>query len=265
MRSCIPVFYLSCVLLSAASTEAAQTTPSIASTASTPSAQTSNPSAATEDPDALYAQRTDLTKARTAANTWSARLSAERTFESAWKLARALYWLGGHGGTEASRRADLEAGIRAAETAIQLNANRPEGHFWMAANMGALAESFGMRAGIKYRKPIKAALEQVLKIDPAFQAGSADRALGRWYYKVPGLFGGSNEKSVEHLQQSLKYDPNSTASHFFLAETFIDMNKKTDARAELQKVLDVPIDPTWAPEDREFKEKARTLLAKTGR
>ena len=61
----------------------------------------------------------------------------------------------------------------------------------MAANMGALAESFGMRQGLKYRGAIKDALLTVLKLDPAFQHGSADRALGRWYYKVPGLFGGS--------------------------------------------------------------------------
>ena len=47
----------------------------------------------------------------------------------------------------------------------------------MAANMGALAESFGLRQGIKYRGAIKDALLTVLKIDPAFQEGSADRAL----------------------------------------------------------------------------------------
>jgi hypothetical protein len=27
-------------------------------------------------------------------------------------------------------------------------------------------------------------------------------------------------------------------------------------------VLDVPIDPEWGPEDRQFKEKAKALLAK---
>ena len=96
----------------------------------------------------------------------------------------------------------------------------------------------------------------MLKIDPKFQAGSADRALGRWYFKVPGLFGGSNAKSEQHLRKSLDYDPNSTASHFFLAETLLDMGRKADARAALQKVLDAPIDAEWAPEDREFKQKA---------
>jgi len=131
----------------------------------------------------------------------------------------------------------------------------------MTANMAALAESHGLRHGIKYRGAIKDALEKVLMIDPAFQKGSADRALGRWYFKVPGLFGGSKPKSVEHLQKSLTYDPNSTASHYFLAETLLEMNRKDEARAELQKVIDAPIDPEWAPEDRDFKEKARRLIS----
>jgi tetratricopeptide (TPR) repeat protein len=216
------------------------------------------------DPDALYAQREDPAKARQAANAWAQRLKANpKDFESAWKLAKALYWLGGHG-PEAGRRADLEAGMAAADTAIALDPKRPEGYFWKAANMGALAESFGMRQGIKYRKPIREALETVLKIDPKFQAGSADRALGRWYYKVPSLFGGSDEKAVEHLRKSIEYDPNSTASHFFLAEALLDMGRKDDARAALQKVLDAPIDDEWAPEDREFKQKAKALLGKIG-
>jgi tetratricopeptide (TPR) repeat protein len=216
------------------------------------------------DPDALYAQREDLAKARQAADAWAQRVKANpKDFESAWKLAKALYWLGGHG-TESTRRADLEAGITAADAAIVLDGKRPEGYFWKAANMGALAESFGVGQGIKYRKPIREALETVLKIDPKFQAGSADRALGRWYYKVPGLFGGSNAKSEQHLRKSIEYDPNSTASHFFLAETLLDMGRKADARAALQKVLDVPIDKEWAPEDREFKQKAKALLGKIG-
>lgn len=219
-------------------------------------------SAPSGDPDALYANRSNLASAQRAADIWAAAIAANpKNFDAAWKLARARYWLGGHLPGDQQKRM-LEAGNDAARLAIAAQPNRPEGHFWMAANMGALAESFGMRAGIKYRTPIREALETVLKLDPAFQKGSADRALGRWYFKVPGLFGGSNKKSEEHLRASLTYDPNSTASHFFLAETLLDMGRKADARAEIQKVLDAPLDPDWTPEDKEFKEKAKALLLK---
>jgi hypothetical protein len=38
------------------------------------------------------------------------------------------------------------------------------------------------------------------------------------------------------------------------------MKQTAEAREELQKVLDAPIDPEWAAEDRDFKRKAQNLL-----
>jgi len=214
-----------------------------------------------DDPDALYSDRENLASAKKAADTWAARLSANpKDFESAYKLARARYWLGTNGLPEPERKGALEDGIAAARSAIALNAGRPEGHFWLAANMGALAESFGLRQGIKYRGQIKDALLMTLKLDPAFLDGSADRALGRWYYKVPGLFGGSNKQSEVHLRKSLTYNPNSIISHIFLAETLADMGRKDEARKEAQAAIDTPPDPNWAPEDKRFKETAKRLL-----
>ena len=128
--------------------------------------------------------------------------------------------------------------------------------------MGALAESFGLRQGLKYRKPIKEELETVLRLDPAFLEGSADRALGRWYFRVPGLFGGDRKLSEAHLRKSLTYNAASTPSLFFLGELLEDEGRKAEARAELQKVLDAPLSRDWAPEDREFKDKAQALLAR---
>ena len=217
-----------------------------------------------DTPDALYARREDLDSARRAERAWQSRLTANpQDFESAWKLARARYWLGGHVGTS-DGRAILEGGIAAGRTAASLHPERPEGHFWMAANMGALAESFGLRQGIKYRGQIKDALETVLRIAPAFQQGSADRALGRWYLKVPALFGGSKKESEAHLRRSLTYNSNSHASRFFLAETLFAMDRDEEAIDELKKVIAAPVSAEWAPEDREFKEKARALLADRG-
>ena len=212
------------------------------------------------DPDALYRQRETIASAQQAEAIWAERLAKDpKDFESAWKLARARYWLGGHA-EEKKRKAYLESGIAAGRAAIAIAPNKPEGHFWVAANMGALAESFGLRQGLKYRGDIKDALLTVLRLDPAYQQGSADRGLGRWYYKVPGLFGGSDKKSEEHLRKSLTYNPHSASSLFYLAETLIELGKKDEARRALQKLLDAPVDPEWAPEDREFKKQAQRLL-----
>jgi tetratricopeptide (TPR) repeat protein len=213
------------------------------------------------DPDSLYAQRENLGATRQAADIWKQRLDANgKDFESAWKLARTYYWLGGHA-PEKERKGFLEAGIAAGRTAAALEPKRPEGFFWIAANMGSLAESFGLRQGLKYRGDIRDNLQIALKLDPAFQHGSPDRALGRWYHKVPGLFGGSRKRAEEHLRRSLTYNENSIVSHFFLAELLLDMDRRGEAIAELQKVLDLPVDPEWGPEDREFKQQAQRLMS----
>lgn len=219
------------------------------------------PVSAQANADALYVDRANLSSARQAYEIWTRELQARpENYDVAWKLARVAYWLGGRG-PENERRPYLERGIKAAETARALEPTRPEGHFWAAATMGAIAENFGIRAGLKYRKPIKEALETVLKIEPAFMNGSADRALGRWYHQVPRMFGGDHQKAETHLKASLKYDPNSTLSHYFLAELYLDDDRKEDARRELQAVLDAPLNPEWAPEDADYKQKARKQLA----
>jgi tetratricopeptide (TPR) repeat protein len=239
MRSCIFVFYIAAFAAHGVSTQ--------------------------DDPDALYRQRASLASAQQAAAIWAGRLEADpQDFDSAWKLARAQYWLGTNGLPADQRRAALEAGVAAGRRAIAIDPRRADGHFWMAANMGALAESFGLRQGIRYRGAIRDALETVLKLDPAFLQGSADRALGRWYYKVPGLFGGDKRQSEAHLRKALAYNPQSVITRLFLAETLIALDREDEARKELEAALAAPEDPEWLPEDRVFRQRAKELLATLG-
>ena len=200
-----------------------------------------------------------MAKARQAVEIWGARADKNKDFESSWKLARACYWIGTHG-DEKERRAALDRGLKAGEQAAAVEPKKPEGYFWQAATQGALAESFGMWQGIKYRGRIKDNLLRVLEMDPGWQQGSADRALGMWYFKVPGMFGGSDAKAEEHLRKALTYNPKSTATLFFLGQVLEDEGKKADATAMYKQVLDAPIDPEWGPEDRSFKAQAAQRL-----
>src|SRR5688572_6604315 len=71
MRSCMCVFYIALLAASGAHAQ--------------------------PDPEQLYRARADVARARDAAAIWEARLAADpRDFESAWKVARAMYWIGGH-------------------------------------------------------------------------------------------------------------------------------------------------------------------------
>ena len=209
------------------------------------------------DADALYRLREDPESAKRAADLWATRAATD--FESGWKLSRVCYWLGTHG-PRAQRRAALERGVMAGEGAVRLAPGRPEGHFWLAANMGTLAESFGLRQGLKYRGRIKDELARVLAIDPAWQESSAESALGRWYLEVPRLFGGSKRKAEEHLRRALAINSQSRAALSYLADVLIDGGRKDEARQLLRRVIDAPVDPEWVPEDREFTRQAEERL-----
>ena len=222
---------------------------------------------AADDPDALYRDRERAASALAVEKIWSDRVAEDaRDFASAWKLARVRYWLGTNGPAPADeKKRILERGIEAGRIAATAAPGAPDGYFWMAANMGALADAHGLRQGIKYRGAIRDGLQTALKIDPGFLDGSPDRALGRWYFKVPRLFGGDLRKSEQHLRKALGYKPDSVISLLFLAETLIALDRKSEARATLEAALAAPSDDDWIPEDARFKGQARQLLDRLGR
>jgi tetratricopeptide repeat protein len=226
-----------------------------------PSASFSQSVVKPDDAEALYRDRANLDSAKRAAALWSARATSD--FDSAWKLARISYWIGKHG-PNAERRPALEHGIAAGETAVRLMPDRPEGHFWLAADMGALAESSGIRDGLKYRGRIKSELERVIAIDPDWQEDSADAALGQWYFEVPRIFGGSRAKAEERLQYVLRRFPQSKTALSFLADVVAADGRLDEARALLGRVLAAPVDPDWAPEDRDSQKAAADKLKEPG-
>ncbi len=209
------------------------------------------------DPDALYQRRENLVSAERAADLWQQRAGMD--FAASWKLSRACYWLGTHQ-AEHIRRATLERGVNAGQDAIRLAGDRPEGHFWLAANMGRLAESFGIVQALRYRGRIREELERALAIDPGWQGGAADAALGEWYATVPRLFGGSRQRAEQHLRRALERDPSNASALAFLGEMLLAEGKRDEPRGLLQRVVDAPFDAEWAPENAELKVKATVLL-----
>lgn len=214
-------------------------------------------SAPPDDPDDLYRHREDLASASKAADLWAEHSATD--YDAAWKLARDCYWLGTHL-PERSRRAALDRGVKAGEDAIRLRPDRPEGHFWLAANMGRLAESYGLMEGLRYRGRIKDELERALAIQPGWEGGSADAALGEWYGEVPRLFGGSTAKAEAHLRKALEYDPQNLEALVTLARVLADHGRQDEARQLFDRVLAAPVSQEWAPEDREFKRQAAERL-----
>lgn len=221
-----------------------------------------------DDPDALYRQRETLDLAIRAAEIWEARLAEDpKDFDVACKLARARFYVGERS-ARGQRARHFKDGIEAARIAVALEPERPDGHFWLGANLGALAGVSGRLSALRRRSSIREAFEASLARDPDFARGAAYCALGKYYNAVPGLFGGDRQKSEDLLRRCLEYDPDSTVGHYYLGQTLLGLGRTAEAVAALRTAIDAPLDPGRAPEGRLWKERAEQLLAKvaaTGR
>lgn len=212
--------------------------------------------------DALYAQRADLAQAGRAAGLYEQALQQDpKSEEAAWKLARAQYWLGLHAPKE--QKLDVyQKGVDAAKQAIALNPKSVAGHYWLGVNYGVYGSAKGVMESISLVNPIKAEMATVIELAPDYEAGGPYRVLGRLYYKLPGIFGGDNDKAMEYLRTAVKKGPHRYLNHIYLAEVYYDEDKSQEANQLLQAVIAGPSEPGYEPEDAEWKAQAKQMLQK---
>jgi hypothetical protein len=103
-------------------------------------------------------------------------------------------------------------------------------------------------------------MNKVIELDRSYEEGGADRVLGRVYFKLPGMAGGSKDKSKEHLAKSLEYGPDDALTRIYMAETLMAKKEIDEARLHLEYVLSMEDDPRWETAITESKQTARELL-----
>ncbi len=213
--------------------------------------------------DALYVNRADYATAKEARRKYEEALAAgEDPYEANWKLSRICYWIGDHTGAKDLKKTILLAGVEYAKKAIEINPNKPDGHFWLGVNYGVYGEAKGILKSLALVKPIKAEMNRVVQIDPAYDHGGADRVLGRVYHEVPGIAGGSEKKSLEHLLKAVEYGPRVGLNLIYIADTYLSLDRVEDARKALQTIVDMEPMPDLIPETASEKAQAIERLGK---
>lgn len=212
--------------------------------------------------EVLYEGREDLTKARVAvAALRQARTADYGNYEAAWKLARAAFYVGDRTDNAAERDDMFREGTEAGKAAVQLQPDKPEGHFWLGANYGGSA-AHSTLANLSSFKDIKAEMEAVLKIDESFQGYSAYLGLGRLYLQAPRVLGGDSTKAIEYLEKGLKLNPNHMLMRYHLAEAYEENNRDAEAKKQLETLLAAPADPKFMAEHNDAVAKAKKLMQK---
>ena len=210
--------------------------------------------------DQLYGQREDLMQLRRGIVSLRQALTKDPgNFDAAWKLSKFNYYLATHTDNSKERDDAFKAGIDAGKTAVQLQNEKPDGHFWLGANYGGAAEHSTIQ-GLATVSDIRNEMQTVLRLDQGYQNGSAYMVLGLVDLNAPNIVGGDPKKSVEEMEKGLRFGEPNAFLHLHLAEAYKKVGRNDDARRELKKILSMPSDPNYLPEYKEASAAAQKLL-----
>ena len=184
-------------------------------------------------------------------------------YELLWRAARSYYYTA-DGVADRDKLQYYNRGIAVGGRAVDQKKDSVEGHFWLAANYGGYCRVSG-GIPLKTVKKVREGMEMVLRLNDRYEEGSAYVALGEIDRQLPRLFGGDDKRAVARLEQGLKIVPENLEMKLALAEAYMDTNRKTDARRQLEELMKMPLSPARTNESRRAQEKARSLLTKLGR
>jgi len=178
----------------------------------------------------------------------------------AWRLARTYFLLGGKSKKEAGKEYYRRC-IQRANQAIQLNPRSAWGFFYRGICRGKLGEMRGIWSSLSIIKPLKQDLKEAVKFDPSVSQGGPHRALGKLYLELPGLLGGSVDKSVDHLKQAVALGPRFADNYLFLAEALYQQENYRAAKSTLKDLLTI-IEGEDTEDARKTRKKVQTLMEK---
>mgnify|MGYP003393178683 FL=1 len=209
----------------------------------------------------LFAQRADIEKLKACVKLLGeTRDPASRNYEVEWQFAKSTYFLGKQFGTEKEKIAAFEAGRDAAKIAARMEPNKPDGHFWFAANLGELSQISPVTVGLKSVDDIRDSMNEVIRIDPKYQGASAFDALGQLELKTRSYGGGKAERAVEYLEKGLNLDDDNPNIRVNLAEAYIAVKRDADARKQINELMTMKPNPDYVREHDEAVVKAKKML-----
>jgi len=143
-----------------------------------------------------------------------------------------------------------------------LTPQRVEGHFWLGASYALTAEARNFLRAWLLVDTISREMEAVVRLDPDYEQGAGLRNLARLDYRAPIFKGGDKRRSIEVLEGCLTRHPEDSLAMLYLADSYLALGLREEAREQLEKILQLCPDPNYAPELAAHQDEARVRLAK---
>lgn len=178
-----------------------------------------------------------------------------------WRLARTYYSLGKQS-SEETRKEYYHRCIERADQTIELNNKSAWGFFLRGICRGKLGEMQGIWSSLSIIKLLKQDFKKAVKLDPSVNQGGPHRALGKLYLEVPGLLGGSVDKSVDHLRQAVILGPTYADNYLFLADALFEQENYQAAKITLGNLLTIVQESGDTPKAQQIRKKIQTRMEK---
>ncbi|HET7852920.1 MAG TPA: tetratricopeptide repeat protein [Candidatus Methylomirabilis sp.] len=160
--------------------------------------------------------------------------------------------------SEEKKLAAYDRGRQVANQARNLDPSNPEAHFWYGANTARWGQTKGVVRSLFLLPAVQETIQLILDLDPNFIPVYA--LAGNVFYEVPGLLGGDLVKAEAMFRKGLELDPNFTVMRVGLARTLIKKGQITEARRELEAVLNEKEPRNLADWTLKDSKEARILL-----
>ena len=154
---------------------------------------------------------------------------------AAWALGQACFWRGEFAMDDDSRKSLANEGIAVCRSVTLSAPTVPEGHYYLAMNLGQMARTKWFEA-LGLVKELEHQLQLAGGMNPRLDHAGPDRCLGQLYRDAPGwpVSVGSKAKARAHLLRAVELAPQFPENHLELIETWLHWKD----RKTLQRDLD---------------------------
>lgn len=178
--------------------------------------------------------------------------------EAVWKLGRATWFLGEFHPTCKKSNMYKES-MDYFKVVSEKNDSSAELYLWYGSIIGLYGQERGVMQSLFLLDSIKKNLQKSISLNPVIDGGGAYRAMGRLYFTLPPIVGGSNEKSLEYLKKAEEITPH-PITLMCIADTLIAMKEKTAAKEALNELINLKLEGEWVPETMGYIPKAKAKL-----
>jgi tetratricopeptide (TPR) repeat protein len=176
-----------------------------------------------------------------------------------WKLARCYWTLAEQTGNRQKKALYYKRGIQFGNDAVKHQPNNSFAYTWLSLNTGSSALNEGIMKTLYKREVIKAGLQKAIELNPNNPVAVA--GLASWYYHVPALFGGDQEKAFVLIDRAIGLNPHYMAPRMLKADFLIAAERYADALAALKTVVKIST-PHNRWQGTRYRLKARELIIK---